>query len=376
MDVKRPLQLLGGISPAQFMRQFWHKKPLLVRQAVPGFAPHLDRNQLFALARDPGVASRLVWGTIGGAAGSWKMRQGPFSRRSLPPRSRAGWTLLVQSVDLFVDEVHALREQFRFVPDARLDDVMVSFATDAGGVGPHFDSYDVFLLQASGRRRWRISAQNDLSLHDGLPLKVLRNFTPDAQYLLAPGDMLYLPPRIAHEGVAVGECMTWSIGFRAPDSGNIAAELLQRLATDVADVPRPRRYRDPRQSAVATPARVPPQLAKFASVAVRAALSDPQAIARALGESLTEPAPLAWFQPGVPVAQPAAVALDHKTKMLYDEHHVFINGESFLASGRDAELMRLLADARRLPASALTRASRQAQSLVAEWRVAGWVHGV
>ena len=126
------------------------------------------------------------------------------------------WTVLIQGVDLHHDSVHALLQQFRFVPDARLDDLMISYATDGGGVGPHFDSYDVFLLQAQGQRKWRIGRQKKFELQEGVPLKILKEFKPEAEYVLNPGDMLYLPPGYAHDGVAVGECMTYSVGFKVP----------------------------------------------------------------------------------------------------------------------------------------------------------------
>ena len=154
MDPQQPLALLGGLTPAQFMRRHWQKKPLLVRQAIPGFAPPVVRSDLFALAAQEGVESRLVQS----ARGVWKLRHGPFSRRALPALSQPEWTLLVQGVDLHNDAVHALLQQFRFVPEARLDDLMISYATDRGGVGPHFDSYDVFLLQAHGRQPGEMTA--------------------------------------------------------------------------------------------------------------------------------------------------------------------------------------------------------------------------
>ena len=194
------LPLLGGLSPQQFMSRHWQKKPLLVRGAVPDFQPLLSRSELFALSGREEVESRLVAQTRGG----WSFRRGPFQRRALPPLSRPGWTLLVQGVDLHDDRAHELLSRFRFVPQARLDDLMISYASDGGGVGPHFDSYDVFLLQAQGRRRWRIGRQYDLTLRDDLPLKVLANFEPEEECVLEPGDMLYLPPLYAHDGVASG----------------------------------------------------------------------------------------------------------------------------------------------------------------------------
>ena len=147
--------------------------------------------------------------------------------------------------------------RFRFVPQARLDDLMISYASDGGGVGPHFDSYDVFLLQAQGRRRWRIGRQKDLTLRDDLPLKILANFEPEEEYVLEPGDMLYLPPLYAHDGVAQGECQTYSIGFRSPGRGELARELLQRLSDDAAELAGESLYRDPSQEATAAAGRDP-----------------------------------------------------------------------------------------------------------------------
>ena len=169
----KKLPLLGNITAAEFLRDYWHKKPLLIRQAIPGFAPLMDQAQLAALAARDDVESRLVTHTDG----VWGMQAGPLTE--LPAPDQAGWTLLVQGANLHHDGADALLRQFRFIPDARLDDLMISVATDQGGVGPHFDSYDVFLLQAQGQRRWQISAQKDLSLVDGLPLKILSKFKQD-----------------------------------------------------------------------------------------------------------------------------------------------------------------------------------------------------
>ena len=371
MDIDQPLQLLGGLTPAQFMKRHWQKKPLLVRQAIPGFEPLLSRSALFDLAADEAVESRLVSQSGGG----WQMRQGPFGRRALPPASRPEWTLLVQGVDLHHDGVHALLQQFRFVPDARLDDVMISYASDGGGVGPHFDSYDVFLLQAHGERQWRIGRQKDLSLVEGLPLKVLADFQPEQEYLLQPGDMLYLPPRWAHDGVAVGECMTYSVGFRQPARGELARELLQRLADEAGDALGDVAYRDPGQPAVSTPGMLPDALFDFARDAIERALQDPTQLAMLLGELMTDPKPNVWFdaQQGL-AAVVGEVRLDRRTRMMYDSDHVFINGEGYRASGRDARLMRQLADARRLPARSVLGLSAGAQSLLTQWKQAGWVH--
>ena len=363
--------VLGQISPEVFMRQYWQKKPLLIRQAVPGMQPLLSRQALLALAQQPDVESRLVTGNIKSRA--WTFRHGPFKARSLPPFSRPHWTLLVQGVDLHDPQVAALRDRFRFVPDARLDDVMISYATDGGGVGPHFDSYDVFLLQAHGQRRWRISPQKDLRLQDGVPLKILKAFKPTETFVLDAGDMLYLPPHYAHEGVAVGECMTYSMGFKSESPQALARELLTRLS-DMEPESTSALYKDPRQAATTHPARIPTELQSFAQAAVRQALKRQSDVHCALGEFLSEPKSAVWFE-----AQPAprslgAVRLDDKSKMLYDKDFVFMNGESWRCQGADARCLRRLADQRCLDEYQIAKASEEVRHLLMEWIEAGWLH--
>lgn len=373
MHTDLPLALLGGLSPEQFMRRHWQKKPLLVRQAMPGFAPPVSRARLFDLAAQEGVESRLAQKSGGG----WSLRKGPVPRRSLPALARPDWTLLVQGVDLHDDAIHALMNQFRFIPDARLDDLMISFATDGGGVGPHFDSYDVFLLQAHGQRRWRIGRQKDLRLREDVPMKILADFQPELEYVLDPGDMLYLPPGWAHDGIAQGECMTYSVGFRVPERGELARELLARLADeDEGDERRRVLYRDAQQAAVSAPAEIPAALSAFARDALESALAEPLALERALGETLTEPKPNVWFEPaeGRGTGLERGLALDRRTRMLFDRQHVFINGESYRASGRDAALMRRLANDRRLAARDVRKAGTDAMDLLAAWCDAGWLH--
>ena len=401
MDVNQPLDLLAGLSPTQFMRRHWQKKPLLVRQALPGFMPLLSRADLFALAADDAVESRL----IAQKGDGWHMKHGPIGRRSLPPIKQRGWTLLVQSVDSHDEAAHALLQKFRFVPDARLDDLMISYATPGGGVGPHFDSYDVFLLQASGRRRWKIGRQTDLSLQQGVPLKILQNFEPDEEFVLEAGDMLYLPPAYAHEGIAeastdadgeAADCMTYSIGFRAPAGRELAASLLHRLAEFSEDAqedadeategngrkPAVRRlYRDGAQAATDAPAAIPARLLGFAQQAVLDALKDPLALACALGEAMTEPKSSTYFESpasslffGSSVSLRRAIRLDRRTRMMYDQHHIFMNGESYCARGADATVMRRLADRRELSFKDLRAASVQARDLLSDWHSAGWLH--
>jgi 50S ribosomal protein L16 3-hydroxylase len=289
--------------------------------------------------------------------------------------TQPNWTLLIQGVDLHNDGAHALMQQFWFVPQARLDDLMISYASNGGGVGPHFDSYDVFLLQAEGRRRWRIGKQKNLALRDDVPLKVLAQFEPEEEFVLDPGDMLYLPPKYAHDGVAEGDCITYSIGFRAPARSELAQELLMRIAEDAGDDSgKSVLYSDARQEAVSQPAEIPSGLREFAQGALSRALSEPLQLDRALGEFLSEPKPNVWFEPGQRGVLLEGVRLDRRTRMMYDDHHVFINGDSYRAGGRDAALMRRLADSRVLAERDLRRASDDALELLSSWCEAGWAH--
>ena len=370
-DVDARLPLLGGLSPAQFMKRHWQKQPLLVRQALPGVQPPIDRAGLAALAASDEVESRLVTQQSGER---WTLRQGPIPK--LPAWSKPQWTLLVQGLDLHVDAAHELLSRFRFVPEARLDDLMLSYASEGGGVGPHFDSYDVFLIQVSGRRHWRIGrlgVSTTGALREDVPLKVLADFEPEQDFVLEPGDMLYLPPGWAHDGVAVGgDCMTASVGFRAPWRGELANELLVRLTDDEA--PRgDRMYVDPRQAATCEPGRIPEALTAFAREAVLKAVAQPLALERALGEALTEPKPRVFFEPGEALPPGQGARLSPRTRMMYDVAHVFINGQSFRAGGRDATLMRRLADRRALSAAEVARLSEGARDLLDQWTEDGWV---
>ena len=370
MDINTPLALLGGLTASQFMRKHWHKKPLLVRQAIPGFKAPIPRARLLAMAGEDGVESRLIQQLDGD---NWKLSHGPLSRRSLPALTKPGWTVLVQGVDMHDAKAHELLQQFRFVPEARLDDLMISFATDQGGVGPHFDSYDVFLLQAHGKRRWRIGRQKDLSLQPDKPLKILSNFEPEEEFVLEPGDMLYLPPKWAHDGVAEGECMTYSIGFRSPDRGELGRELLLRMSDEPDELDTPVIYKDPKQEAVSNPAMIPEGMYEFAREALKKAMAEPLALERALGEYLSDPKPNVWFEHGDENGMFESVVLDRRTRMMYDAKHIFINGESYLAGGRDATLMRKLADTKALSRKDLATASDDALELLSAWFDAGWV---
>jgi len=378
MQKNTALTLLGGLSPEQFMRRHWQKMPLLIRQAIPGMKPLIERSPLLAMVESEEVESRLI--VRQGA--QWTLKKGPMDRKRLPSLKTPDWTVLVQGVDLHHDAVHSLLQQFRFVPDARLDDLMISFATEGGGVGPHFDSYDVFLLQAHGQRKWRIGKPPRYELQEGVPLKILKDFKPEAEFVLNPGDMLYLPPGYAHDGVAVGECMTYSVGFRVPRSAELASELLMGLSEEMAEAQGSDSdglYQDPHQAAAIQDASVPKALQEFAARSVAKALKEPQILNCLLGESLTEPKPNVWFDAPdgdeLPDFEwPTQVRLDRRTKMLFDTKHIFINGESFRAAGKDAQLLRKLANQKQLSKGLAAQLSDDAAELMRAWWEEGWWH--
>jgi len=365
--------VLAGISPHVFMRDYWQKKPLLIRQAIPQMQPLITRRELFELATLQDVESRLVLGD--GVKQPWQMRRGPFKTRHLPALKQPHWTLLVQGVDLHHDALAALRGRFRFIPDARLDDVMVSYASDGGGVGPHFDSYDVFLLQAQGQRRWRIGSQKKLSLRDDVPLKILSHFKPTQTLLLEPGDMLYLPPHFAHEGVAVGECMTYSIGFKAETDHTMGAVLMGRLA-DTEPQGAALSYQDPDQLPTRHPAQIPAALQAFARHSVMQLSQRDADIRCALGEWLSEPKSQVWFDSQPPPRLLMGVRLDRKTQMLYDQDFVFVNGESWRCRGKDASVLRQLADQRQLSKAEVHAAPPKVRECLLSWWEAGWLNSL
>ena len=342
--------LLGGLPVAAFLARFWHKEALLVRNAMPGFCGLFDAKQLFALAARDGVESRLVAreGT------RWTLAYGPFRRRDFKALPARNWTLLVQGVNLHSDPADALLRRFSFLPYARLDDLMVSYAAPGGGVGPHVDSYDVFLLQGFGRRRWKYGRQDNLALKPGLPLKILKHFAPQENHMLEPGDMLYLPPHHAHNGVAMEACTTYSIGFRAASSNDLAVAFVDFLR-DELDLPG--RYADPDLAPTRTPAKIGAAMQRRCAQALAAIRWNPSTVARFLGCWLSEPKPTVYFDPPAkPLALAAfanriakhGVRLNVRTQLLYDAHHLFVNGIALPWPAQGAAGLRRLADARTL----------------------------
>jgi 50S ribosomal protein L16 3-hydroxylase len=326
MDTRRPTPLLGGLSPAAFMRRTGRRSRSWCAAALPIRCPASTGGG--SSASPPGTTSNRGWSSVAASAGRCARGQSP--RRALPPLAVAGWSLLVQGVDLHDDAAHALLQRFRFVPDARLDDVMVSYASDGGGVGPHIDSYDVFLLQLAGRRRWRIGRVARPRLRDDVPLKMLDGFKAAEDWLLDPGDMLYLPPGWGHDGIAVGDCLTASIGFRAPAAVGLAADTLQRLAdaaldalddTGAADRARNPLYTDREQPAdrgSGAHPRVAAALCRHGDGACHGRSAGPAAGARR-GPERAKPG--TWFERAAPARLIGPLVLDRKSRHALRRRH-------------------------------------------------------
>lgn len=371
------LTLLGGISAEQFLAEYWQKKPLLIRQAVPGFNGLLSPDELAGLACEEDVQSRLV----SFKRGKWQVENGPLDERRFAKLPEHDWTLLVQGVNHHLPEAMDLLQQFAFVPYARLDDLMVSFAPDQGGVGPHFDSYDVFLLQGEGKRLWRISEQEDLTLVDDAPLRILKNFETEQEWVLEPGDMLYLPPHVAHWGVAVGNAMTYSIGFRAPSAHELASEFLNYLQDKLQ---LSGMYADPELQLQTHPAEIGTQMLGKVSDMLDQIRWQPEDVSSFLGRYLSEPKPHIVFDENealslkrfVQQLAQHGIALSGKSQMLFHEGQFFMNGEQLPACAQHQDILMALADHRLLEAGCIDADVLKDQALVQQlynWYLAGYL---
>jgi 50S ribosomal protein L16 3-hydroxylase len=398
-------RLLGGMSVEKFLAEHWHKKPLLVRQALPNFGAWLNRDSLSELACQDNSEGRLVQFK----RGQCQLDYGPFEPEELQALPKRNWSLLVSGVNHLLPEGDWLLHRFDFIPAARLDDLMVSFAPPGGGVGPHFDSYDVFLIQGLGRRRWEIggapgskppepppkgaksflgrpgerleSAQDDLSIVEGAPLRILKEFRVDQSWELEPGDMLYLPPQLAHNGVALTDCMTWSVGFRAPKADEIVGQFLTYLQ-DKLELPG--MYADPDLKRQKHAAEIPGAMLDWADKTIRAAARwDKADVTDFLGRYLSEPKSHVYFDPPARPKSLAAftkaiqkhgVALDARSQLLFRGDVFFMNGERLEASPALRAMLRDLADQRYLlPGECAHEQGREMIALLHVWYQAGYL---
>ena len=358
---------LGGLSPQVFLRRYWQKRPLLVRRALPGFRGVIGKRALFALAARDEVESRLVERR----GQHWTVMHGPLKKSNLRKAGARNWSLLVNGVNHHSAAAEALLRRFGFIPQARIDDLMVSYAAPGGGVGPHFDSYDVFLLQGAGRRVWRLARARRFELVPEAPLKLIAGFRAEDELLLEPGDLLYLPPGWGHDGVALDPCFTCSIGFRAPRGAELAAAFLdylhERGLPDAA-------YRDPGLRPTARPAQIGRDMVDFARRQMARIRWSRDDVADFLGRYLSTPKPSVVFRGSTgkaPELSRCEAILDAKTQLLYLGARFFINGESLRPPGSQRRALGALADRRRAPGRALARAGLG--QLILQWHRCGYL---
>lgn len=369
-----PAPPLGGLSPNAFLRGYWQKRPLLVRQAIPGFKGLIEKRALFALAENDEAESRLVQ-----RSPDWRVTPGPFSRSALSRLPASNWTLLLNDLNLYSDAADAILKLFSFASWARVDDVMVSYAADGGGVGAHVDSYDVFLLQGPGRRRWRLMPPNrkPFKLVEGAPLKLIANFRPVKEMTLDCGDMLYVPPGWGHEGIAIGPCQTYSIGFRAPGAVELSTAFLDYLHERGFHE---RSFRDPDRKVAIHAAKIDEHLIRHAADALARIRWNTADVTDFLGRYLSEPKQHVTFDPPprpwsradfLRRLRTAKVRLDPRTRMLTKGLRVYLNGTSFEMGDRGPGGLQELADCREADGEHFARAPTK--DLIYDWYRQGFL---
>ncbi|CAI8902383.1 MULTISPECIES: ribosomal protein uL16 3-hydroxylase [Pseudomonas] len=350
MNPDTPLQLLGGLTAREFMRDYWQKKPLLVRQAFPDFESPIDADELAGLALEEEVESRLV---IEHGERPWELRRGPFEEDAFSTLPERDWTLLVQAVDQFVPEVGELLEHFRFLPSWRIDDVMISYAAPGGSVGPHFDNYDVFLLQGQGKRNWKIGqmCDSDSPLLEHADLRILAEFEQSDEWTLEPGDMLYLPPRLAHYGIAEDDCLTYSVGFRAPGAAEVLTHFTDFLSQFLPDE---ERYTDADAEPVSDPHQIQHDALDRLKKLLTEHMGDERLLLTWFGQFMTEPRypelvsgePLDEVELIESLAQGAILIRNPSARLAWSEVDdnllLFASGQSRLLPGDLRELLKLI----------------------------------
>jgi 50S ribosomal protein L16 3-hydroxylase len=350
-------RLPGGMPASEFLRRHWQRKPLLVRGALPGIGAWPGKQKLFTLAQRSDVESRLV----SRRASHWTVTHGPLQRGRLTRLPARDWTLLVHGVNHHRTEAERLLRRFSFLPQARLDDIMVSFAVPGGSVGAHYDRYDVFLVQGSGRRIWRLERARKFADVPDVPLRLIADFAPQEEYLLDPGDMLYLPPGWGHQGVALEPSFTYSVGFRAPRAAELAVAFLDYLQErGFPD----REYRDPGLRIARRPAQIGPGLLRFAEHAMRGIRWSRDDTHACLARFLTSPKQHVVFHPPprtqsrarfLAALRAGTVRLDPRTQLLYHRRTFYLNGEEFRPPAAQAGALARLADRRRASGRVLAR---------------------
>lgn len=382
---------LLGMPPAAFLRDYWQKRPLLIRNAFPGFETPVAPEDLAGLACEEGALSRIVMHDR--ATDGWTLRTGPFAEEEFPGMPHQDWTLLVQDVDKWDPDVRALLDHFDFLPRWRIDDVMISFAAPGGSVGAHIDQYDVFLLQAHGHRRWQIDAREALGqgvpsadFREGVALKLLREFQPTHDWVLGPGDMLYLPPNVPHHGVAEDACLTFSVGMRAPSAAELLGDFVDTL---LAEADESVRYRDDDLAPPKDAFEIDEAAMQRAIAGLNALrMNDPQRLGdwfgrfmtlyRSVGESLRPDEPRSRIEVEFDLQQGAVLARHPWTRVAWRRDstkktlaRLYVAGQIFALPLADA---RALAGAQALDGNDYEALSEDGRALVLELLAQGHYH--
>lgn len=385
MKTTHPFTLLGGMSVDTFLQEYWQKKPLLIRQALPDYDGFLSPDDLAGLSCEADIQSRIILHQNK----QWLLEHGPFEESRFSQLPESDWTLLVQNVDQHLLEGKALLRQFNFIPYARLDDLMVSYAPKGGSVGPHFDSYDVFLLQGKGTRQWQVSGQSNHDLVPNCDLRILQQFDEDNTWELSPGDMLYLPPQYAHLGVSTSDdCMTYSIGFRAPDYHSLGQAFLGFMQDQLSQgkVKLAGRYQDPTLTSSAHPAKIQSDMVNNVNTHLQDIPFNNRVMADFLGQHLTEPKPDVFFEQNTQVSRQdflstlleEGLMLDLQSQCLYDDQAVYMNGERYDLTKETALSLQVFADHQALNRVFLPNLENALNEAVIvilyEWYSAGYCH--
>ncbi|WP_036566579.1 cupin domain-containing protein [Oceanospirillum beijerinckii] len=347
-----PECLLGQISYEEFLRDYWQKKPLFIKNAIPDFESPIDEHELAGMALEEQVESRLVM-EKGPNGENWHLENGPFEESRFSTLPETHWTLLVQAVDHYVPEVAALMEAFDFIPSWRVDDIMISFAPKEGSVGPHLDYYDVFLLQAQGTRRWQLGgfADDKTPIVEGVPLRILREFNVEEEFVCEPGDLLYLPPQLAHYGVSqTDDCMTWSVGFRAPSADEIVTSLADFIGETLCEDDR---YGDPDLELQSYNSQIGPDAIARVKTLVLEKLNDDEVINAWFGRYMTQPKYMDQLIPSEEavsesdlsenMASGAVLNLTEGSRLAFSDTEsgfvLFADGEGYPIEAQDKELI-------------------------------------
>jgi 50S ribosomal protein L16 3-hydroxylase len=360
--MSNPNPILGNLTSEQFLTDYWQKKPLLIKQAIPNYKGILDANELAGLACEEDVQSRIVQINDN----QWQVKDGPFKDKDFAKLPANDWTLLVQSVNHFLPEAAELLKLFNFIPNARLDDLMISYAPKGGGVGPHLDSYDVFLLQGSGKRNWKISTQTDHTLIEGAPLKILKHFVAEQEWVLEAGDMLYLPPQVAHWGIAEDDdCMTYSIGFRAPKSQELLHEFMNYLQDTICVEGL---YADPDLTLQQNPAEISHDMVSKVNKMLTLLSWNEDSVGDFLGRYLTEPKSHVFFEPNKKITLAKfteqlatnSLSLSLQSQLLFWNAQFYLNGERLTVDASISAHLKTLANQRLISGQSCNKEQRTA----------------